>query len=166
MRKPQLAKFPECHRLRPQILHGLPKPQARWQIIYVFETLSTPLARRQILALDAMSQDLSALGIASCAVSSEPEKSMRIHAQVLGLELPLGCDLSDETRLRYGLACNANCGGGGAQVLLFDPNGKHHVPDFTDVSSNDLEVAVLAFALRDIPHQLDNSQPRHPAIPM
>lgn len=168
MRKSELAEFPLIPRAAqvPKIRRGLPDHTARWQMIYVFETLVDPLARRQILALDGLSSDLMALEIDPCAVSSEPEKSMRNHAQVLGLELPLGFGLQDEERRRYGLSGTTQPAQNGAQVLIFDPAGRHYLPDFTDVSPNDLEIAVLAFALRDIRFHQDSRQTQRRAIPI
>lgn len=166
MRKSELAEFPLIPRAAqvPKIRRGLPDHTARWQMIYVFDTLADPLARCQTLALDALSYDLMALGIDPCAVSSEPEKSMRNHAQVLGLELPLGFGLSLSERQRYGLADNAGPAQKGTQVLIFDPVGAHYLPDFTDVAPQDLEIAALAFALRDIRHYQDSLDTQHPAI--
>jgi len=82
---------------------GSPADGHDWQMVVVYRGQHCPLCKTYLTTLQELAPRFHANGIEVVAVSGDPEEKAQVFAEDLGLDLPVGYDLSLEQMRELGL---------------------------------------------------------------
>lgn len=86
---------------------GSPAEGRDWQMVVVYRGLHCPLCKTYLKTLQELAPRFHDNGIDVVAVSGDPEEKARAFADEVGLDLPLGYDLSPDQMRVLGLYISA-----------------------------------------------------------